>query len=221
MLNKVLLSLGLLLMLLTASRCKKDKPITHCQGYVACDPFMKALFLFKDSSYWIYRDSVSGDIDSVWSWNYRRKEYWPHAEVASSNSPCFEQFGYALSHSYRNLVEGQKIYYIYQKNPVNYDKLNYVFEIASEFRNVYQQRFIFSTKDSFWPFPSYGEGNVGRLSELKVRDTVYKTLVYLSYPSPNGSDWVKRIYYAKNVGVVKYEDDNGGVWELVRYKVRQ
>jgi hypothetical protein len=32
---------------------------------------------------------------------------------------------------------------------------------------------------------------------------------------------VRRIYYAKNIGAIKFEDEDGRVWELVKHHVKQ
>ena len=59
------------------------------------------------------------------------------------------------------------------------------------------------------------------IANIKINNKIYNDIIYLYYPIANTDDWIRKIYYAKHIGVVKFEEENGRVWELIRHKVKQ
>ena len=83
--------------------CKKQPK--NCNGYVAYPYKMKDYFMFKDSSYWIYQDSISGDIDSFWVNNFNKEDFWPYKITGTKKSPCYEIIHYKI---YRKLSDNHE-----------------------------------------------------------------------------------------------------------------
>jgi hypothetical protein len=55
---------------------------------------------------------------------------------------------------------------------------------------------------------------------MNVNGNEYSDIIFLYYTMPS-IDIYKRIYYANKIGIIKYEDKSGRVWELVRHHVKQ
>lgn len=59
-------------------------------------------------------------------------------------------------------------------------------------------------------------------SILTEENLKYKNILNLKYPSTNTNDIYSDMYYAKNIGLVKFVRSNdNSTWELIRYKINQ
>lgn len=183
---------------------------------------MKDYFLFKDRSYWIYKDSATGILDSFWVEDYVKESYWPYKEAGTRKCPCYEVFNYKIKRNFT--YSFQKIYFeSYFRNEGKENEQYYIrFDLKSNSTTYNREnRFVTKGLDSIWnETPVFG-GYIKQLKKILVNNLTYNDIQFLYYPNPNPSDWVRRIYYAKYIGAIKFEDEDGRVWELVNYKVKQ
>lgn len=210
----------------TARGCDgcSDEP-KQCNGYVEYPQLMKDYFMFKDSSYWIYQDSISGDIDSFWVTDFKRFDNeWPYYETGTKNTPCYEFIRYDIKRKlYPKLKERVYLNGIYQRNNLenltsyyNTHELSY---LGSNIKNA--RRITSYRRDSIRSETYYEDGFVIKLTNYKLRNFVFDNVLFLYYPNISSDDWVRKIYYSKNIGVIKFEDEYDKVWELIRYKIKQ
>ncbi len=207
--------------LLIYNSCNEEKKETICTDVntLKIPQEIKDRFFFKDSSYWIYRDSISGEIDSCWisnSW-----QSISNAEKTSPNSKgkCFEGISYELNSLYTNK---HQIFI----NPF-FSDLSTPFENES-FQIIYSGKYnnnrISFTRISYIGLKldtfNFEGGEISKLNIVSVKNVTYSDIVYLNYALPS-IDIFKRIYYANKVGIIKYEDNKGRVWELIRNKIKQ
>lgn len=199
--------------------CKKRNE--NCNGFVEYSSIMKDYLLFKDSSYWIYKDSVTGIMDTTEVFNYSRKDIWPYKETGNKDCPCYETFYYQLKSKYQ-MAQVVQLSVIPMNNPVDRNGLIFEFDHGIlDKSNKWFIRFVSKGDESIMNETPVESGYINRFDSMMVHNIVYKDIIYLYYPKIVYSDNVRNIAYAKNIGAVKYTDDKGRVWELVNYKVVQ
>jgi hypothetical protein len=210
----------LLIFFLFAESCKDTKKISSCIGYVEMPKMFKDYFLFQDSSYWIYKDSISGAIDSTYINGLLREIYWPKKELDTKDCPCYETHSYNLNSSYLNV---QNIFLTsnFRKNPVDLTKLKYTYKIYLSGTEQQEKRFVTIGYDSISPETPVFGGYIDKLDSFKANGNSFGETLRLHYPSINPNDWVREIYYTRNIGITKFRDNYNHVWELIKYKIKQ
>ncbi len=202
--------------------CKKEPVPTECNGYMEYPQIMKDYFLFKDSSYWIYKDTATGALDSFWVLDYEKQSYWPYKEAGTRKCPCYEIFNYKIKRN--SISKTQEIYLQSYYRNLGKEKETYNAKFILRANNSVhknEERFTTIGYDSIWNETPVEGGYIYKLSKIEVNSVTYNDIQFLYYPNPNPYDWVRRIYYAKYIGAIKFEDEDGRVWELVNYKVKQ
>jgi hypothetical protein len=219
------ISRSILLLILTllfnGIGCKPDE-IQKCNDIVEYSPIMKDYFLFNDSSTWIYKDSISGILDTVISTNYLKNIIWPFKETGSKNCPCYETYYYRINSKFQE-TQVIQLDVIPQNNPVNYDKLFFEFEhgILRTQTNIWFPRFWGIGRDSIYHETPIESGLIYKFDSIYINSRKYYNVLILYYPKIEYSDNVKMIYYSKNIGVIKYIDLMDRVWELESYHIKQ
>ncbi len=172
-------------------------------------------FYFKDSSYWIYQDSLSKQIDSVWVAESVH-EVFNKFHNKELHEKCYEGFIYATFSSLHGRTR-----VLLQPNSVGderaykdeYFQIDYLPE-----ENHYSPIFRFFLRGNDY-LPNQEEGVLSTINGFKVNSISYDVL-HLSNPQDN-ADIYKDAYYASEIGLVKYRLKNGSVWELVKYKIKK
>jgi hypothetical protein len=210
----------LLIFFLFAESCKDTKKISSCIGYVEMPKMFKDYFLFQDSSYWIYKDSISGDIDSIYSKEMRKEDLWPYKVVGTKDCPCYESYYYNFYSSFQG-TQRVKLQSYFSKNPIDLTKENFVYNITLANSNKIEDRFVTIGYDSISPETPVIGGYIKKLDSFEVGGISFGETLQLYYPSINPSDWVREIYYTRNIGITKFRDNYNHVWELIKYKIKQ
>lgn len=220
--NAILIYLSLIWLITNAADCGNKgnpTPVTCTEENTVKFP-QDALdrFYFKEGSYWVYTDSVTHiQYDSVWvylhTWGASSKK-----EDGHYGNKCYE-FGYLLKKTLSGL------HYNLDFNPLlsiedqllDYTKERFriaILDINSGTASL--TRFFFNGNN----YDTRFTGEVSFQDSVKVNSTMYKDILKLHYPAQH-RDFLNDGYWAKNVGLIKYTDLNGTVWELTNYHVIQ
>ena len=172
-------------------------------------PAFKDWLYFKEGSYWIYRDILTGKEDSVW------------IDTSYINKECYQE-------RRSNITECEDKMYVFQKSTFNNILLKYV-SVYGDKVSLFEKS---DTSSTDYLVMSIGDVNN---STRKSLDTIYNnySLQNISYENVIGynlettdrtSHWL-----AKNVGLIRwrgYVDFYGFIQtpcdlQLVRYKIVQ
>jgi len=209
---KISLNLVILCLIVLLNDCKEKERET-----ISIDEVTNSYCDFKIGSWWIYKEENSGKIDTLRIVDYKK---------GIESSPEFAEvdFEYTLMHtSYtsnytdtpplkKTLIKISADYYI----PFN--KKTFVIEKSN-----------FSDQYVYYSLDSVGEKcpNTNVITEFEsFRDSVqivskyyYEVRIYTFGKEPVDFAVSKRIYWAKNIGKIRFETYGGEVWNLVDYHV--
>lgn len=194
----------------------KDKP--HPQLFI--DQKTKDYIVFQAGSWWSYEEKSTFFLDTISIYlNESSMNYWE--DFASEE---FEQISLYLKWSSGSAVSpGDRSRYIRISSDVN-SKKNV--GICEE-----QFPWFMSPNIVFIPFDTIGENHWGWQNDTIKYEMFYDSITikgktfyevmeisnssYVHYKKP------KRIWWAKNIGRIKWENFGGEVWELTNYHVIQ
>jgi hypothetical protein len=231
-----------LLFLLFADSCKKKCPELKTR-YIEQE--MKDWILYKPGSYWIYRDSISGGMDSVFKTQTEIEivENFDNNNKHGKQNPCAYEKYESLTVYYESIIYGQKFSLRGRygrgsgvqnnTNPVNGSC--YIFNENHSGGDGGFSKYMF--------FPVL-QGTVGRwasswtfirhdtiYSQHEVEGKAYENVLRVHDNANGAYNADTKFYHAKNIGVIKkeiYQIDQKNpqsellhVWELVRYEVHQ
>lgn len=97
-----------LLVLLLFSSCRKDEPVGPGVGYreLNIDAYLQSNFLFQAGSYWVYRDSASQAIDSVYNNGPETYDYvWLSAAGPGPQNKYWNTVRYMFNHTTHPAVQ--------------------------------------------------------------------------------------------------------------------
>jgi len=192
---------------------------------------MKAYVEFKPGTYWVYRDSISGQLDSVYVTTY-------DAGFDTSTGHIYYDWGVFewLLVEYKSSRTGY-FYYTYVNTirsgwyPDNYPFRHALFiekhkpgDFAGDgicFGFPIEIGHTFYTSN--YPFPT-DEFNVKKTYSTYYQDSIgypYTVKTECSHFEPEGHGLVN-FYYSKNNGIIRKEiADSNLVWKLVKYNIVQ
>ncbi len=173
---------------------------------------------FKDSSYWIYQDSLTKYLDSVWVIKSKRISEHSFRGVYLNNR-CYHEYYYELitSRGDRTIVQLVPIG-VYEELDYSNETFKAIYSIKSAGYHGIQR---FSLKGN--KFLNLGSAKGDTLifkNSMKIINTNYNDILKIQY-SPQYFDIYKEAYYADSVGLIKYKLLDNSVWELLRYNVKQ
>ncbi len=215
-LKMILTIVFLFLIGINLTSCNDDKcddcvSICDSSNTIFLPQEVKDYFCFKEGSYWVYKDSISGVFDSIWIKN---------AVIEIGNQPsmkknCNEVYSCVFS----SLEYGGWICQIESVGPkVVNDIFNFKFLNTNNGLLVYR----FEYKDNAFIVNTAEGGVVSKMDSIDINGAVYKNILYLNYPNPvQRTEYYKTAYYSPLVGLVKCITQDGKVWELIDYKVSQ
>ena len=184
--------------------CRKEEPATH---YIPAS--LKAYAVFQAGSYWIYKNEVTGNLDSVFI----------------ANSPVFN-YNHSGGYDYDPIDEECLIRYygsFIQTTRVYYDMYTLFFK-------SYSCRVIEAA--SYKPGHVFTLGSESTLTNIASLDsmTIYNQTFYNVFITrlqriPSQSDTSRfTSYFVKNIGLIKYNqmmDNTDTTWSLLRYHIVQ
>lgn len=184
---------------------------------------MKARFYFKEGTYWIYKNTATGETDSMWVWqgennitNVNPKWY------TKGLNKCYESFSFIVkNNSYNGNTYYSGIGVVIHPND-GLNRLDELFEITETSPlNNFRGDFRIAVRGS--KYETQTDAEVLFADSILTKDNqTYKNILNLKYPFTNTVDIYSEMYYAKNIGLVKFTRSNdNSTWELIRYKINQ
>jgi hypothetical protein len=194
----------------------KPKPaICTINNIVQFPQDAKSRLYFKDSSYWIYQDSIGGGKDSFWVEASKHSIY--NSDFGKIlYKKCYEAYAYKLQSDYYGQTNVQ-LYPEHINDDSTYDK-----EIFSVIYTVEELNYLPIYR--FWMsgnkyLTNQEGGEFDTIQNLMVKGKSYDVL-HLRNPQ-NNFDIYKDAYFARDIGLVKFIRKDNSVWELVKYKIKQ
>ncbi|MBC7425125.1 MAG: hypothetical protein H7321_01215 [Bacteroidia bacterium] len=206
------------LLIIQSSSCKKKTPPTVCSEEITIKFPKNALdrLFFLDSSYWVYQDSISGQIDSFWvdysqigNVNLEKRNY-------QTKGKCYQQ-GRCFIKS--RLQNDYTIEFTANPQSTGISLENELFNVTL----IYKQNTIYYFDIGNQNYINgYTDGFVENIPEVKLKNKIfYDILKRTTLLIPSSFDIFKVSYFGNNIGLIKYIKPDGSVWELVRYKIKQ
>jgi len=194
----------------------KDQSII-CTGEntVQFPPDAFARFYFKDSTFWIYKDSASGQLDSAWVFNSKTGTAPIQTSDANSKGKCYQYGEYDI----KSLLG---IDYSFSLFPTGGNGGANYFDLRLQILNTSTYIVYANLKENMYRDEGIADGIIDSLSAIHVNGKDYtdvlvrRSTIPVTYP-----DVFSTAYYVKNIGLIKYMRPNGSVWELVKYKTKQ
>lgn len=219
---KIHIILLFLLIVLVFNFCKKKDPpfpekhTTSLKPYrtVRASSDIKDLGYFKIGSYWIYRDSVSGVLDSVYvtgtDTSYYRVSYKSDSDIVVESMNVY--------------FSSASFLYKIMSSSYPHDRISSVNYVGEGF-TVYD-----SDTTKLVSYPGSGISKNANVSVLNVLGTNYYGSRYIVYQysfivHSGGIYWIaEELYWQKNIGIIKkfpFPSSTRRPKELIRYNVIQ
>ncbi len=212
-------------LIITAScGCSNDKNTDSDpnNGFWTIPQEVKDYIFFKPGSYWIYQDSSTGIIDSVFLelYNYGIDTSFDGNNIDGFFEYCFNN----LHHSYDGKVD---VYWVnggwlkmYGYTPVWHDKF-YPGHFIGE---TYLFGHPFIEDKIYSPYTALGRIKLSKIfSNYSNSQVSYSNVLEFYNDSNITADFSKtNTFIAKNIGIIRKEViDSGQVWNLIRHQVIQ
>ena len=206
------LILGIGIFFLTSSSC--ERPGDEMKETAYLSDSLKAYCDFQVGSYWIYQDSVSKKLDSVYV--YMRNTDIRYSRYLDKDVESIISFyKYGSDTVIKKLIYdfGNDYYFTVRDVKVDY---NYDFPVF-----VVEKSPIFDNDINTALTKTYH-------SNLRIGNKLYKNVVKFNYMDNSSNSEIddsyhrfRACYFVKGIGMVKQEYRDGRIFELVRYQVQQ
>jgi hypothetical protein len=204
-----------LLLLLQAVSCKRpdDKKLDCNNNTMQLPQMAKDYFLFKDGSYWLYKNTITQEKDSFYVIDFRD---------FTGNNNIFK-YGNNLNKCY----EG----YDYKLFSIKFKRLDIgIGPLEPDNNTPFKNQTFFLTQTSFQKITFIGDSllrsdfvlgsTINLLDSLGVSGKFYYNII--SQTNTNlGIDYAKVSYYAKNIGLIKFTTNDNQTYELIKYHINQ
>jgi hypothetical protein len=182
---------------------------------------LKDYTYFKDSTYWVYQDSASGDLDSFFV--YDSKDIFSNY-IDNTGKPLanMEVFQYFTNSSH----DGFTYYYLTDLIANRYNDFPKVriLRVREKAGNNIINHF-FNYPMEVGKFDTYGNSLLTltkRADTMTFLQTYKDVLVYRDTDNATENNDSTTFYVAKNVGIIRKElHTSGKVWNLLRYRIVQ
>ncbi len=212
--------------LAACQKCKKNKPKPELGYSAPINHDLYAYAYFKPGTYWVYQDSISGILDSVYI-TYANSGTYTNgdAEVAQ---------GY-----YRGTFNWFKCDAISSYDHYKYQNwMDQSYEVNGSSPTVNREKYVTSGSGSNFGMTIHTSAiSVGKTLYVSLDYVVYQnyynlfavknqtfaaTQKWFNYNSNIDNDQNTYYYIAKNIGIVRREQlDSNRTWNLIRYNIIQ
>lgn len=209
---KKFLNFVVLFLIVLLNNCKeKERETIHI------DEVTNSYCDFKIGSWWIYKEENSGKIDTLRIVNYIKEiQYIPMLADVDFEYKLMET-SYSSNYNDTSRIKRTKIE-ITADYEISINKKTFVFE-----RSNVSDQYIYYSLDSVGekcPNPNVIVEFESFMDSVQiVSKYYYKVRIYKLVNELVDHRVTKRIYWAKNIGKIRFETYGGEVWNLVDYHV--
>lgn len=171
---------------------------------------------FKDSTYWIYQDSISKETDSVWVTDSKMETSNKYMNIQLYKR-CIESFYYTIN-SVNNGKTNINGYPNFIDDTTNIKNIYFRVDYTVKSSNPYTI-FRFKVINNKY-YTNQNGGLFDTIPTLIVNNISYTNIIHLKNPIAN-IDVYTEAYYAPSIGLIKYRSKAGRTWELIRYKINK
>jgi len=209
--NKVLLVM--ISLVISASGCHKSVP-----AYYPVNATVKADFNYKDGTYWVYQDALSGEVDSF--------VVWDNLDATDQNQ--------SLNYSFEDVTIAMHQYGTYGVATVDIDLIETAIDFYIPYYN-YQPLSVYPFQSGAISYTSSDRGYViSILPSYSLNGRVFDSVEEISHigpaytqPGTSALTWNDTFYFSPNTGIIKMilnhpQDttyNQHRVWELLRYNI--
>lgn len=178
-------------------------------------------FYFKTGSYWIYKEKESDTRDSVWV--YADQLTFEDNPEQTRNGSIYFQEGFShlkdVYYADRGKSDGFILRYFSSDNVAG--KHQSLLKEMRDGKAFYDRQAIRAEcrDNTFTKLNDKSNLQYIKLAELQIQGTTYRDVICIQ--SKNPADWNKKSYYARHVGLVSMEMEDGKTWELMSSEVKQ
>ncbi len=220
----------LILCATSCTRCKKDKafePATY-PNYTPTQP-IKDYAIFKPGTFWVYQDSATGVLDSVWVYQYSQTTDTVQKPANTYNiCPVYLYRTFSSKYHSNNYVEFNTGFEILNGSNMilesvidsasyigDYVKLHSPLVEGKTMSYITDDDCTFMKKYSSYTFNSIVYNNVLKYHHSRDMSSYY----FINYQHHENKT---QVYYAPNIGIIRKEIiDSNKVWNLIRYNIVQ
>lgn len=207
----------IILFMMNSSSCRKVNKPTICtpENTVRIPEDAVNRFFFKDSSYWIYQDSASGLIDSVWVYGFNYGSGNLEKIDPSSKGKCFEAFTVKFNSKFRKYdmhvaCVGSASGTLYENEGF---RINYMEDgLSKDGFNMKGYKYL------MWDID---DGDVHIIDSSSYNGTLYKNILVNSNKGVLGNYYFLESFYIPKIGLIRYRLTNNSVWNIIRYNIKQ
>lgn len=172
------------------------------------DSTFLSYWYFPKDSYWIYKDSVTNELDTflVESTDIQERN-----DRYSSNKFQF--------HVFRVINRG--VVKTHLGRPQYYDENSYYYDVdqrwglaSSAIRLFYDKHNRFTDLENILIFKNHYDS-------IKIGNIWYYDVIHFTNKTQSEGDSIRQEYYAKNIGVIKRVYQSNHVWELKEYYIKK
>lgn len=182
--------------------CQKDEPSKLIEN----DTTFLSYWYFPKDSYWIYRDSVTNELDTF---IVESTDIQEHNDRYSPNKFQF--------HVFRTLNKG--VIKTQVGRPTYYDESSYYYILDQRWNMGSALRLFYDKHNRI--------NNLGNtLFYVKHFDSIligsqhYFDVIHIYNVGQSNGDSVRHEYYAKNIGIIKRIYESNHIWELKEYFIK-
>ena len=210
--------------------CKKDKPIQPpvYSNYTPSQP-VKDYAIFKPGTYWVYQDSTTHLLDSVWVYYYKETtDTFKKAENQYSVSPVYLYRTFSSKYRSNNLVEFNTTFEVVNGSNMVLESVidstgfvgQYV-KLFSPFIENKQMSYITQDNCTFlkaYPLITFN-GSVYNNTIKYNHSRDFSNYYFINYQHFENKT---NTYFASQIGMIRKEiPDSNKVWNLIRYHIVQ
>jgi hypothetical protein len=221
------LILGVFILSITHFNCI-DKENNKCE--VKCDSIRTApknlmdYFIFNKGSYWVYKLQGTDTIDTLTFGGYNENYFEIKASCNYGISPCQKSYRLAFKHSNfqkfppaTSFGTSQESYSLEFRIGLNQWIISHHSENGGGGTLGYFLAYPFKINQQYEEFRFLRDTS----SNITVPAGKFECLETEMRPKPKYAGFYQSMYFAKRIGLIKYElSANNNIWELVNYDLK-
>jgi hypothetical protein len=210
-----------LLLLLQAVSCKSpdDKKLDCNNNTMQLPQMAKDYFLFKDGSYWVYKNTITQQQDFFYVSDFKNltgdnSQY----KYGNKLKRCYEFYSYKLSTTI-GITIGIGILPSFPNNDLSFQNQPFFINETNSITGQLYPKAEF-VGDSLYRTNYVLDGIVMIIDTIEIDTQTFNNVLYFNNPN-GGINYVTDSYYAKNIGLIKFTTNDNQTYELIKYHINQ